>query len=674
MDRIVNVRLNADLAQAIQQFSQLNQVVTQLGTNIAGLGGGGGFGGGMGGGNPIGGFGGGIGSPGAGGGGIAPANPAQNRAPARRTPNQPTPAVGGGYTHPGITSQMFGLAQIGFAMEDYQYAGWRGVMNNVPWIANAIGNMAGGAIGVPGLGQAALLGTAIGIPLANAAYESLSPITLDSISKMFGGLGASSLELSGMKTDRLEQQLGRMSSLNFRSVQMEQDLVKARLLEQGTTQAKAYLYAPFKPDISPEAKAGMEAGLDQFKRTGGTSALNQDWRDAFSSDLRKRADREMGDWYDNSSSLGITATMLQTGVKGAWFAAWSGKSVTDEMRAVDDKFFEEKANAQLKDAYDQATQKVGEAIQSGDKRKLEEAIKLPVVPDSIRRRLREMLKAVNKAEAEERQDRADAETMAEDDRLYADAEEGRAIELGRAQERSSAALENQMIDRVNAQRGAGVAGNRYASQIGAIVRGSRTGADAASRVEEFLRAQGVDENQIGAMVTQEFQQGIQDAKDARPGSDEELWNQYSQQWIATVKSDLIQANFAAWKGNRFDQKTFDTYANRIYRRILDDLGKIGVSSKNRENYANMIYNAAFEEAKQSYGNARDRSVAQARHAGVRGVTNEMANAGAMQSLMGEMSDDLTAVYGVERSNTFMLQRLHDQQIRRRQIMMSRFQR
>ena len=46
----------------------------------------------------------------------------------------------------------------------------------------------------------------------------------------------------------------------------------------------------------------------------------------------------------------------------------------------------------------------------------------------------------------------------------------------------------------------------------------------------------------------------------------------------------------------------------------------------------------------------------------------------MQNLVGEMSDDLTAVYGNAQANTFMMNRVYQQQLRRRQILLNRFQR
>lgn len=680
MDRIVNVRLNADLAQAIQQFTQLDQVVTRLSTNMSGLGGGmgmgggfGGMGGGMGGiGNPVGGLGGGLGAPGVVTQmtGVAPPR-SQNRSPA--VPGG-SAAGGGGYTHPGITSQMFGLAQIGFALEDYQYAGWRGVMNNVPWIANALGNMAGSAIGVAGLGSAMLLGTAIGVPLANAAYESLSPETLDAITKAFGGLGASTNDIRGMRSDRLQNQLSRTSSLNFRSVQMEQDLARARMLEGGAAEAKAFFYEPFRPEVSRETRAGFSEGMDEFRRRGGTAALNADMKSEFSKDLAGRARNEMNDWYDNSSTIGSWLGSSWNVAQAASASLVEGKSFSEEFTKKEMRFFEEKANAQITDAYKQAIDKVGEAIQSGDKKKLEDAIKIPVLPDSVRRRLRELLRSVTKAEAEARRDKADAEVMAEEDQLFADAEEGRMGRLGKLEARAASNLENMAIDQAEGRRGGAIAGERFSSQIAAIIRGAKTGVDAAANVEQFLRSQGVDENKIGSLVTQDFQQGVQDAKDSRPKGDENMWNAYSAQWIAAVRSDILQANAASWKNGKFNVQVFNTYAARIKQRISDDLGKAGITRANRQQYAKMIWDAAYQAASETYEDAQKQGIAQMEAAGVRNINPGMANMAAMQNMVGEMSNDLTAVYGVTNSNAFMMQRMYDQQLRRKQIMMSRFQR
>lgn len=199
---------------------------------------------------------------------------------------------------------------------------------------------------------------------------------------------------------------------------------------------------------------------------------------------------------------------------------------------------------------------------------------------------------------------------------------------------------------------------------------------AGERIKDFLAKQGVPEDIRNEIANPKLLQGIRDAEENRKKPDEKIWEENSQQWIANVKSDLLQAQNAAWKNGRFNQQIYNSYIYRIKTKIRDDLVMSGVSRKNASSYAEMIFNAAYKEAQESYTDAvevsRNQLQVDARK-GIR-VDHGMVHNAAMQNLVGEMSDDLTAVYGNAQANTFMMNRIYQQQLRRRQIMLNRFQR
>lgn len=668
--------MNADLSQAIQQFNLLGQAA--LNAQNAMGGGGGGMGGGMGGGIPslVPGGGGGRGG-GRGGPGSAPSNPlAANRGGggvgSGGSAGSPQSAWGGG-----ITSSMFGLSQIGFAMEDYQYAGWRGVMNNVPWIAQAVGTMVGG----PAVGQAALLGTSIGVPLANAAYTNMSASTRNYFTTAMGGMGMSGQELKSAEADRLEQLVGGMSGLDYRSVGMNRQIAQMRMQDGYQQIADERMNTPYRTPASQTARAGMEEGQNRFAQMGGGLAMSKEWDAAFSSGLRSRASREEEDYYDNSSTVGLTANMLYGAGKAGFQSMLSGKGVIEQMNENDAAYFNAQANKDLKEQYNKVQTLVGDAIKNGDKSKIREAIKHPLTPPGIRKQLQEMLKNVEEAERNLSEDNNARAVAEEEDQLTRDAAEGEEmrkqddIKQYRANQRGVAVMSAQMDK--EGSRGA----IRNQSELSAVVAGvDRTGTTqeyqdrVAEAVSARLQKKGVSEDAANRMGDQ-IGAGATEARDDRKDSDEQLWERNSAQWIQTVKSDILQAQKASYGRGGFNQKTFNGYLSRIKTKIRDDLGAAGVTRIKRDDYAKMIWDAAYEEAEQVYGDAKNMANAQINSTGMDaanmpGAVNQMT----MQNLVGQMGDDLNAVYGNAQANNFFVQRQMNASMRRQQIRMNRFAR
>ena len=665
--------MNADLSQAIQQFNLLGQAAMNAQNAMGGGGGGGGLGaglgGGMGGGMPSavptgGGRGGGRG-----GVGSAPANPlASNRGGGGV-------GSGGGLGSPqsawggGITSSMFGLSQIGFAMEDYQYAGWRGAMNNVPWIAQAVGTMAGG----PAVGQAALLATAIGVPLANAAYTGMDAQSKNAMSMMMGGIGMSSQELNSAEIERLQGKVNNMSGLDYRSVAMNRQIAQMSQQEGYQSIADERMNTPYRTPASQSQRASMDEGMNRFSQMGGGLAMGKEWDAAFNTDLKSRSGRAESEYWDGSSALGATVNIMSDMAVSGYRSVLNGKGFGEQMGEDQAAYFNAQANKDLKEQYNKVQTLVGDAIKNGDKAKIKEAIKHPLTPPGIRKQLQEMLKNVEDAERNRSEDENARAVAEEEDQLYADAQKGEAERLEKDKATAASDLENMVGDQKKLQGETGRTAGIHSSQLNAIARGSKTGEEAAAKMEQYLANRGVSQEQIQTLVTPQFIEGIQNAKDDRKNSDEQLWDKYSAQWIQTVKSDILQAQKASYGRGGFNQKTFNGYLSRIKTKIRDDLGSAGISQYKREDYAKMIWDAAYEEAQQSFDDANSMAKNQIGAAGMSAANNPGAvNQMTMQNLVGQMGNDLNAVYGNAQTNNFYMQRMYQQQFQRQKMRMNRF--
>lgn len=652
-DRLVNIRMNADLSQTIQQFNLLNQSLTNLRSTMSSVGMGGGGGIGMGGG-------GGTGMALGGGGGFAPSGaggmPGTGRQIASGTNSTSSIGRPGGRD---VTSMMFGLSQIGFALEDYQFAGWRGVMNNVPWIANSLTSLV-----APAMAPYALLGTAIGVPLANMAYQNMTPEQQMRLSQsVFGGAGASFDQLSQMRLDQMRMQMNGYGTLDYRRTNMEFALAREQQYERDRTAALSYaanFNNPSADMISQNKDTYFEfANMQRQTRTfsmaesaarGAVSSFSRDDYDTARGNVNRELG-ELGTFGYAMSRIGSFGRNLYEG--GKWQIGIQSAETNEQMRRISAAMT--KLQEKKKQAYDDWLSEFGK-LERGDMAdwsKMEASAKIIGNADLIN--LTQKLKAEYKAARQTMlQDRSEQETATEEDMLFF----------------QQMAEEDKITGRKTS-----AAGSRYSSQIDAIVAGSTSGEQARSRVKEFLTRQEVDKEAIQNIASLDFEKGVQDAMDNRPGSDEQIWRQNSAQWIATVKSDLLQAQKASWVSGRFRQKVFDSYVLRIKTKIKDDLSLSGISRKKVGIYAQMIFDAAYKSAQESYQDAFDAASNSLQVDGRNlGITPQQINNSAMQSLAGQMSDDLTAVYGNAQTNSFMLNRMYQQQLRRNQILMNRFMR
>lgn len=660
MDRLVNIRMTADLSQIIQQFTQLNNTLNTVNSSMGGLTGQnmamGGYAPGMGG---VPGGGGGAYGPGMGAGGPAPGVGMSNpRMSNRGQPQQNRGSIGRGDGRD-ITSMMFGLSQIGFALEDYQYAGWRGVMNNVPWIANAMTSMV-----APGLAPYALLATAIGVPAMNAMYNNMAPEQqMAMMQNMFGGAGASQDQLNQLRLDQMRSKIEGYGTLDYRRSNFELALAREQQYEKDRTSAISYA-ANFRNPSADTVSENMAtysefANMQRQSRTFVTAENRARGRtNAFSRDdyniAVNRAELEvenMGAGTYVMSTIGSFYRDLYEG--GKWQLGIEGAEPNEKKRRIEAQLL--KLQEKKKQAYDDWMAEFGklERGETANWDKMEESAKIIGDPDLIRqtRKLKSEYKAARQVLL---QDRSEQETAAEDDMLFYQQQE----EKDKITDRKTRA-----------------AGGRYSSQIDAIVAGSASGEQARGKVKEFLKRQEVDPEAIQKIASLDFEKGVQDAIDNRPKSDEQIWEQNSEQWIATVKSDILQAQNASWVNGRFRQQVFNSYIFRIRTKIKDDLALSGVSRKKIDTYGQMIFNAAYKLAQESYQDSREMASNSLRADGKgAGVTQNQIHNAAMQNLVGEMSDDLTAVYGNAQANTFMMNRVYQQQLRRRQILLNRFQR
>lgn len=684
-DRLVNIRMTADLSQAIQQFNMLNQAVGNLrstmgmAANTAAPGSGGtpgmGGGGGGGGGSPA--LGGGGGGGGRGVPGTGRTNPAASNAAASGRAS-----IGRGDGRD-ITSMMFGLSQIGFALEDYQFAGWRGVMNNVPWIANSLTSLI-----APAAAPYALLGTAIGVPLANLAYENMGPDTRNSIVQAMGGLGMSPAERQSLELEQLQKKVGSMSGLDYRKYEMNR---KAAELERQQGMSAAFmerLSTPFEKEVA--GRDEFQKGLEAFSEDGGfgpKGRISNAIDSVFNKDLQARTKTDFADWWENSSVVGRGTHVATSLVSASWKSLWDGKSVKDHMKEDFVGDFKAKANAEITERMEKVSAEVGEAIKSGDKEKLKKAIGRPYVPDEVRAELKKLLEEIEKAEVEAaniRETNYQASQMSQTER--AARSEGGDMFVGplsksamqemdfekrsqnAAVQQNAAAMRQDELKYDNQRFMA-----RRQSSIQAIVAGAPDALTAADRVSQFMLKQGASQDQVDTMITSQWIEGVQQAKDDQQGnSDEEKFAAGSAQWIANVKSDILQAQFAATGRSGFNPKVFNTYLTRIKQRIMDDLKAAGFS--NPRMYLDIIWNAAMQDAQKSYKDARSTSVNKLSAAGIKNASSAQYIGYTMQELGSQMSDDLTAVYGNAQTNSFMLNRMYQQQIQRNQILMNRFMR
>ena len=688
-DRLVNIRMTADLSQAIQQFNMLSQAVGNLysamgaaaNQGAGGLGGAGGAGGSGGAGLPV--IGGGGGGGGGGRGSVAPGTGRTNPA-ASNAAGTSRSSIGRGDGRD-ITSMMFGLSQIGFALEDYQFAGWRGVMNNVPWIANSLTSLIS-----PAAAPYALLGTAIGVPLANMAYENMSPQTRNSIRMAMGGLGMSPEEMQGVELDQLNRKIGSTSGLDYRKYEMRR---KADELERSQGLSEEFmsrLARPYDKPLQSSSRAEFEEGLNAFSEDGGfgpKGRISKSIDSVFDKDLQARTKSDFSDWWENSSVVGRGSHVATSLVSASWKSLWDGKSVKDHMKEDFVGGFKARANAEITERMEKVSREVGEAIKSGDKEKLKKAIGRPYVPDEVREELKKLLAEIEKAEAEAasiREQNYQASQVSSTER--AARSEGGDMFVGPAQKSVSAAQEFERLQTNAAVQQDAAAMrqndlrqenarfvNRRQSSIQAIVAGSPDANTAAERVSAFMLKQGASQDQVDSMITQQWIEGVQQAKDDSQGnSDEEKFEANASRWIATVKSDILQAQFAATGRGGFNQRVFETYLARIKQRIMDDLKAAGFS--NPRTYLDIIWNAAMQDAQTSYKDARTTSTNKLSAAGVKNASSAQYINYTMQELAGQMSDDLTTVYGNARTNTHMVNRMYQQQIQRNQILMNRFMR
>lgn len=658
MDRLVNIRMTADLSQIIQQFTQLNNTISTVTSSMGGLTGQNMSLGGYGPGSGVMPGGGGAYGPGMGSGGPAPGVGMSNpRMSNRAQPGQPSGRAIGRGDGRDVTSMMFGLSQIGFALEDYQYAGWRGVMNNVPWIANAMTSMI-----APSLGPYALLATAIGVPAMNALYNNMAPEQqMNMMQNLFGGAGGSQEQINQMRMDQMRSSLEKYGTLDYRRSNLEFQLARDQLYETDRTAAIGYAanfgkssaetrsenmatYSEFE-NMQRQSRTFVQAEnrargrTNAFSRGDYDTAENRAEQEVENMDYGTYVISKIGSFYRNR----FENAKYQLGIEGA---------ETDEKKR--------RINAQLiklqekkKQAYDDWIAEFGklERGEQPDWNKMEQCAKTIGDQDLIQqtRKLKEEYRTARQTIL---QDKSQEQTAAEDDMLFYQQQEE--------------------DDKVTSRKTRAAAG-RYSGQIEAIVAGSTSGEQARGRVKEFLQKQNVDSEAIQKIVSSDFEKGVQDAIDNRPRSDEQLWEQYGDQWIATVKSDILQAQNASWVGGRFRQQVFNSYIYRIKTKIRDDLALAGVSRKKLNDYGNMIFNAAYKQAEESYKDSREIASNALQADGMKPTGSQIHNA-AMQNLVGEMSDDLTAVYGNASANTFMMNRVYQQQLRRRQILLNRFQR
>lgn len=685
MDRLVNIRMRADLSETIQQFTQLNNVLTGLSSTMSGMGAGFGLGGA---GNGMGGMGmpgmgvPGVGVPsGGGGGGTIPGMGATNPAGRNRGRgggNLPPQSPNSFWAGTGITSQMFGLAQIGFALEDYQYAGWRGVMNNVPWIAQAAGNMAGMALGVPGLGQAALLGTAIGVPLGNAWWSNLDPSRQNEISQgIFGGAGMSDAEMTQLRTEKLQREMAKLQTGDYRRTGMEFDISRRIEAERNLGAGFDVLTRNYSLGSSQSVE-NRDVAIGTFGRMGQSGMIGR-FRDEIqyavsdsSAEERQEARRAVAKDIANGGVTGLIKTAITTAPGNIMQYMKTGE-MAPVQRLIDQKLASMKeVDVNNEKILKEELGKMESGVEPDWKKMLAAADALGTdVYFSVKELKREYLRA----KGSKRQDEFDAKIASEDDQLYRDAEEGVAIQLKKDQDDAAFNLMNQNMDIAEAKRKTGVMAGRQGSQIGAIIAGSKDEETIASRMEQYLKNEGFKQDQIDHLITPDFLRDIREQKQNRKGSDEQLWEQYSEQWINAVKSDILQAQHAASQGRngRFNDRIFNEYLNRIKIRIRSDLRDAGVSPSRIPDYAEMIWNAAYEMAQNSYQDAANIGRNQIRASGYKGaVTDYMVNQAAMQALAGQMSDDLQAVYGNAQTNSFYVGRMMQQQYRRQQIRLNRF--
>ena len=618
MDRLVNIRMTADLSQIIQQFTQLNNTLNTVNSSMGGLTGQnmslGGYAPGMGG---VPGGGGGAYGPGMGAGGPAPGVGMSNpRMSNRGQPQQNRSSIGRGDGRD-ITSMMFGLSQIGFALEDYQYAGWRGVMNNVPWIANAMTSMV-----APTLAPYALLATSIGVPLGNMMYENMSPVTKNNISQAFGGIGMSREELDAYEISQLQEKISSLPGLDYRAYQMRAK--QARLERtQGMSQAfDEFINTPFTAPASEDAAAGFSEGLRRYSaagKTGEKGDFNKAIDAAFARDESIRIKKAENDYIENSSTLGITFNYTYDALKAAATSLFSAKSMGDLYDENAKRYFSTVANEGITEQINKTRTEVGSAIKSQDKEKLKKVIGAPYVPDDVRVKLKELLAEIEKAEAEGKAIQSanyQASQMSPTERA-ARSEGGdlftgplskgmmQKLDYEKRSQDAAAQLNAAQMTQNELRADTARMTDRRGSAISAIVRGSRDSGVAAERIEAFLKGQGVSDEQIQTLLTPDFLKGMQDNMDNRKKTDEQLWEENGNNWIATVKSDILQAQNASYVNGRFRQQVFNSYISKIKIRISDDLAAVGVSRKNIASYADIIFNAAYKEAEQSYKDSRE---------------------------------------------------------------------
>ncbi len=773
--------MNADLSQAIQQFNLLSQAAANAQSAMGGSGGGGmagGMGGGMGGGGmpspyPMGGGRGG----GRGGVGSAPSNPlSTNRGSgggvgSRGGLGAPQSAWGGG-----ITSSMFGLSQIGFAMEDYQYAGWRGAMNNVPWIAQAAGNMAGAAFGVPGLGQAALLATAIGVPLANAAWQGQSPEARNNISQsLFGGTGASQNELARMRNEEFRKQFQNMETGNANRFGMEATLAerdrnsglrqsgmdmltrdyrlssdetasrRATYQAMAQSRGEAGAFSNLRSSINTSLRgtninevadahnmvsdewSKMDAlgrGYDQFSYGAGDAmqftARQFGWTDSRESANDRRVaealTRVKTKKVNSSDKLLAEIAKIEQGLDPDWDlvmkeARLLGPTVIKQMMELKASFDAAKATveynkqhqAQLRNMTPEqiaaqqeggssftgplpggmqqqqnaaevvaaANQRAAE-MTSGERRRASSGgseFTGPLTRQQMMDKANEsQTRALGRDTRQNQRDREMSEMESYGDEDLKQSTSNHYVNLGYSRD-----VADQKADQVIGNRNAviGAKDARDAGKHSALIRSTAkaTGVnrDVSGEVQKTLTEQGVDAVEAKRIGDQVQDQDAMD-RDARKNPDQRMFDQYHDVWIRTIKSDMLQAGRAAK-----NRPEYNEYLKRIKAKISDDLKRAGISRNSLDRFTELLYNEAHRDAIQAFDDAKSQIENSNSYDGIK-QSDGAVNQRALMSLQGEMSNDLNAVYGNASTNTFYMQRMYQQQIRRQRMRMNRFAR
>ena len=780
MDRLVNIRMNADLSQAIQQFNLLSQAATsaQVAMGAGGGTGGGigvGMGGGMGGGMPsplpMGGRGGGRG-----GVGSAPSNPlATNRSGgggvgSGGSVGSPQSAWGGG-----ITSSMFGLSQIGFAMEDYQYAGWRGAMNNVPWIAQAAGNMAGAAMGVPGLGQAALLATAIGVPVANAYWQGQTPEWKNNATQtLLGGPGMSQNELTQLRTEEYRKKLQGMDTGDYRRFGMEVELAErdrnAGLRQSGMdlmtrdwrtssddaasrrsaymamaqsrgeagafTRLRSSVEGSFRTtNINEVAEAhnmvsdewskmdALGRGYDQLAYGTGDAmqwtARQFGWTNSRDSANDRRVsealDRVKSKKVNSSDKLLSEIAKIEQGIDPDWDlvmkeARLLGPNVVKQMMELKASFDQAKASAEYNKRHEQqlknmtpdeiaAQQQGGSDFVGPLPRGMQQQQNAAEVTARLEQRTAEMTAGERRRASEggdgftgplSRKAMMDKANAAQTNALGRDTS---LTQVDRFNQESSADDETlrdqtvrnyvnkgysrdvaeQKADQVVAGQNAAIGAKdardagKHSALIRSTARATKDNENVSYQVQQTLKSQGVDAEEA-KRIGDQVQDSDDMERDARKNPDQKMFDQYHDVWIRTIKSDMLQAARAAK-----NRPEFNEYLKRIKTKISDDLKRAGISRNNLDRFTELLYNEAHRDAIQAFEDAKSQVVNANSYDGIK-MSDSAANIQALRSLQGEMSNDLNAVYGNASTNTFYMQRMYQQQIRRQRIRMNRFAR